>query len=450
MIFLFFFFSSRRRHTRCREVSWARRCVQETGINAEYMGGVKWVSCVGIISFGLQQTICFEMLPEITNSLNLLLLGVAFKWFLSGLPHRRSFFWVAKGLFLGIMEIQLPSVSFFSVLINTLTGVLLKNVYFNQEVFEKRLVAYRNLWKKARKKAKMWKRIFYTGQSDLKVIIGSDCMLFANDKFLENFEQDFGQMKEEFSGLFDRKGESLWSSIEKYMQIDEENSNAFNLIGEFGKKGCKYFEVNIKKFPYKHRDDSFIIALHDITATKANQKELLSKHYRSILVTTASHELMTPMNGILGSLQLIENCDTMEDVRHCCKVMSASCKLLLNTTNCIVDYCKYESGKLMLDCEECNLKELMEEAIATIEVQTKERGVTVELDYGPDIPTKIYIDKKRLMQIFLNLLFNAAKYTFKGNIKFSATNQVKSVLISVEDTGIGISENGKNLSLIHI
>eukprot|EP00831_Metopus_contortus_P080587 TRINITY_DN8271_c0_g1_i3.p2 TRINITY_DN8271_c0_g1~~TRINITY_DN8271_c0_g1_i3.p2 ORF type:complete len:108 (-),score=40.57 TRINITY_DN8271_c0_g1_i3:442-765(-) len=47
IVFCFFFFSSRRRHTRCREVSWARRCVQETGINAEYMG----ILFAGIMSF---------------------------------------------------------------------------------------------------------------------------------------------------------------------------------------------------------------------------------------------------------------------------------------------------------------------------------------------------------------------------------------------------------------
>ncbi len=238
---------------------------------------------------------------------------------------------------------------------------------------------------------------------------------------------------------------SLWDRLADYTK-EEAGEKASRDLGEFvftpnlqEEDSWKHFVARAGRISWK-KQGACLLNMVEVTSNKKAQTEMLSKHYRNILLTTASHELMTPLNGILGGVQLIEGNNNMVEVKRYCEILTCSCKFLINITDDMHDYCLYESGSLVLTKEIINLKELMKEALKMVEVQARQRGVTVKLLYDENIPEPIYTDKKRLMQVFLNLLTNAAKYTFKGTIVFSAKNSDPLITIEITDTGIGISE----------
>jgi len=202
------------------------------------------------------------------------------------------------------------------------------------------------------------------------------------------------------------------------------------------------YSASIEKIQYCG-ENVCLLALTDITNVKKVQVEAIAKKYKNILLTTASHELMTPMNGILGAMQLILRSNDIDDIKEYCSLMDLSCKNLLNITDDMLDYCLYESGDLSLNISEINFVELLNEAVKIIEIQTKQRGVEISISCDSEVPEKIRSDRKRLLQILLNLLGNSAKYTFKGSIKIIAEGRETDILIKIIDTGIGIDNTKK-------
>ncbi len=238
---------------------------------------------------------------------------------------------------------------------------------------------------------------------------------------------------------------TLWDKLIDYLK-EQTPEKGIRDLGEFVQKldvqeeSWKHFAAKVDRINWKKKQNACLLNMVEITSSKKAQTEMISKHYRNILLTTASHELMTPLNGILGGVQLIESCDSMEKVHRYCEILTCSCKFLINITQDMHDYCLYESGSLVLTKEMFNLRDLMNEAFGMVEIQAHQRGVVASLVYDDAIPEPIYSDRKRLMQVFLNLLSNATKYTFKGAITFTAKYKDPLITIEIADTGIGISE----------
>eukprot|EP01022_Parablepharisma_sp_SALTPOND_P018589 TRINITY_DN305_c0_g1_i2.p1 TRINITY_DN305_c0_g1~~TRINITY_DN305_c0_g1_i2.p1 ORF type:complete len:721 (+),score=39.65 TRINITY_DN305_c0_g1_i2:2201-4363(+) len=310
---------------------------------------------------------------------------------------------------------------------------------------------YRKLWKQAARRKKGWKTLVKETPNSAMLIFERENVLFTNTEFYLQFgvnPTSTSDMRSFFGLLKCTSAEeqgNLWNILTEYVKKKQEGKKE---LGEFAyqaqsnEENWKHFSASIDRISWKKRE-AYLLHLFEITSHKKAQTELISKHYRNILLTTASHELMTPLNGILGGIQLIENCESIDEVKQYCEIITCSCKFLVNITDDMHDYCLYESGCLVVNTEMINLKGLIEDTIQVIKVQTSQRGVEVKMEYDDTIPEPIFTDKKRLRQVFLNLLSNAAKYTFKGSIVFTAKYKEPLIIISIADTGIGISETKK-------
>ena len=280
-------------------------------------------------------------------------------------------------------------------------------------------------------------------------------MLFANIEFLKMIETKLiketkitmKEVTEELDQMISTNScieASLWTKITDYMKSNEDDER---LLGEFihytdmDKKCTNYYSVKIGKIYYMEAI-SYLIRISDITSNKKAQRESLNKKYKNILLTTASHELRTPLNGIIGVAQLLMKEKSSDSMKYY-KILESSCKLLNNIIDDMLDYCLYESGSLALNISEVKLKTMFKEAIRVVGEQSTYRAVKLILNIDDDIPEIIHTDNKRLMQILLNLLGNATKYTFKGSITLYAKNMEHDVLIKVIDTGIGLNEEKK-------
>lgn len=168
-------------------------------------------------------------------------------------------------------------------------------------------------------------------------------------------------------------------------------------------------------------------------------------HAKSQFLAMMSHEIRTPVNGIIGMTQLLTMMPmTQEQARYLQTIQSSSQALSL-LINDILDLSKIEAGKLELEARAFKLIEELNSILLLYKPLADQKDLKLNHDWHPNLPTTIVGDHLRLRQILSNLLANAIKFTPSGQVHVSA--QIDSLstppqlLISVQDTGIGIPTN---------
>lgn len=166
---------------------------------------------------------------------------------------------------------------------------------------------------------------------------------------------------------------------------------------------------------------------------------------KSEFLSNMSHEIRTPLNAIVGFSQaLSEEENVPESAKDEIKDIMMASQNLLEIVNGILDISKIEANKLEIVNTEYSLKNVLEELTSLTKARIGEKPIILRTVFDPSIPSFLYGDYVRLKQIVLNLLTNAAKYTKEGYIEFKVDFVIKEeicrLIISVEDTGIGIKQ----------
>ncbi|MCK6446518.1 MAG: ATP-binding protein [Planctomycetes bacterium] len=156
-------------------------------------------------------------------------------------------------------------------------------------------------------------------------------------------------------------------------------------------------------------------------------------------MATISHELRTPMNGILGTAELLAHSDLAPDDRELVSIIQRSAKGLLAIINDVLDFSKAESGRIELEATRFDLRASLR-AIADLEWNAaRSKDISLELLIAADVPRFVVGDPVRLRQVLLNLLDNAVKFTQTGGVKLIVSRSGdEHVEFAVDDTGIGI------------
>ncbi|KAJ5793123.1 uncharacterized protein N7503_009101 [Penicillium pulvis] len=170
---------------------------------------------------------------------------------------------------------------------------------------------------------------------------------------------------------------------------------------------------------------------------------------KSIFLANISHDLRTPMNGVIGLSELLKGTKLDKEQDEYVESIRVCADTLLTLINDILDFSKLEAGKMKISTVPLNLKETITEVIRALRFTHRERGLATieELDR---VPAELVVlgDPVRLHQIFMNLLSNSYKFTPKGSIvvKAKTVREGKGRVrleCSVSDTGIGIPEEQK-------
>ena len=172
-----------------------------------------------------------------------------------------------------------------------------------------------------------------------------------------------------------------------------------------------------------------------VTAEKANRA-------KTDFLSSMSHELRTPLNAILGFAQLMETGSpppSPPQKRNLEQILKAGWYLLA-LINEILDLALIESGKLTLSLEPVSLGEVMSECRAMIEPQAKKRGIRMSFPHFDEVHF-IKVDRTRIKQVLINLLFNAVKYNRpNGALEVECASLPAGLIrISIRDTGAGLS-----------
>ena len=173
---------------------------------------------------------------------------------------------------------------------------------------------------------------------------------------------------------------------------------------------------------------------------KSHELEVAS-HHKSQFLANMSHELRTPLNAILGYSELIVDGiygEVPERMREVLERVDASGRHLLGLINDVLDLSKIEAGQLVLALADYSMKEVVETVIASLDALAVEKSLILAVELEPDLPTGRG-DQRRLIQVLLNLVGNAIKFTEEGGVGVQVSASGPAFEVSVRDTGPGIA-----------
>jgi signal transduction histidine kinase/ActR/RegA family two-component response regulator len=179
-----------------------------------------------------------------------------------------------------------------------------------------------------------------------------------------------------------------------------------------------------------------------------NQELIQISQLKSEFLANTSHEIRTPLSSILGFTHLLrEQGFTPGSLRHqeYLRIILTSGQHLLALINDILDLSKIEANQLDLQPEPIDVAELCRTVFTLVQEKANDKGLTLQLDMTPDLPS-LWADPLRLKQMLFNLLSNALKFTQSGTVGLRVHPAPHSQLrLTVWDTGVGIPTDQQNL-----
>ena len=179
---------------------------------------------------------------------------------------------------------------------------------------------------------------------------------------------------------------------------------------------------------------------------RATKNAKLANQAKSDFLATISHELRTPMNGVLGMTELLLETQLDSTQLEYTQAVKASAGSLLNIINQVLDFSRIEADAIELDLNSFDLDSLINETMSIFEIQGRINGIEMQSRIAADIPQNLIGDSEKLRQILVNLLGNSRKFTSTGSIdvfvsrEHEAQNGKIQLKFEVRDTGIGLPE----------
>ena len=237
-----------------------------------------------------------------------------------------------------------------------------------------------------------------------------------------------------------KSGEQFWSAEYRYRRAD-------------GTYADVYDRAYVIRDP-NGKPVRMIGAMMDITERKRVEKELAqardqaleSARLKSQFVANISHEVRTPLNGIVGMTVLLQDSELSPDQRDYLGTIQASSEALLGIINDILDFSKMEAGKLHFETLEFDLRSTVESTLELLADRAQSKHVELVSLINTDVPIRLRGDPGRLRQVITNILVNAIKFTERGEVVVRVIRESESdahadLCFTVSDSGIGIPED---------
>lgn len=237
--------------------------------------------------------------------------------------------------------------------------------------------------------------------------------------------------------------------IERTYELEELNTQLEEEIFERQKTEEEINEINKnldKQVEGRTKELEFLNNTLKRSVIQAEEANRAKGKFLSIM----SHEMRTPLNGIIGFVQMLEMellSGSQKEILSITKIIKNSSEMLLRLINDLLDISKYEAGKMNFDRTVFNVKKGIQSSIIPFNTLAKKQNLEFYYEIDDILEKDVIGDSMKLTQVINNLLNNALKFTIQGSIRFIALGDLldgKMVLkISVIDTGIGIKDEIK-------
>ncbi|MGX5172561.1 ATP-binding protein [Aliikangiella sp. IMCC44653] len=207
--------------------------------------------------------------------------------------------------------------------------------------------------------------------------------------------------------------------------------------------GVLISDSNGRKFIWSIVEDISIHKKHEKKLIRERNKAQAAAKAKSEFLATISHELRTPMNGVLGMLNLLSRTPLDPTQKRKLTVAQESGSALLKLIEDILDFAKVDSGKLELEIIDFDLFDLLESIAGSFEVEAENKSIELNLTL-PELENQIVKgDPNRLRQILTNLISNAIKFTAEGSVTITCDlidqQSHLEFIVNIKDTGVGIA-----------
>ena len=214
-------------------------------------------------------------------------------------------------------------------------------------------------------------------------------------------------------------------------------------LGDFPK-----IDSQMDQYSYIATQKSMVGDLEELNRglISAQSESIEENRVRSEFFAVMSHEMRTPLNGVISALSLLEDGDQNEKDKLT-SLAKNSADNLMTVINYALDHSKIEAGQMPLESTSFRLDDLVGYATDVVVSRAQQKSIEIQSTIGNDVPLHLKGDSKKLRQILINLLANGIKFTEKGSVKLKvgivdsdSFDDGLNVSFSVEDTGCGIRE----------
>lgn len=192
-----------------------------------------------------------------------------------------------------------------------------------------------------------------------------------------------------------------------------------------------------------------------MTMMKSDPKAVFESTKNSLSINNVkflanvSHEIRNPLNAVIGVARLLKQTESEEDRQKYIDILLETSGDLLELINNIMDFSKFESGKIDFSPREVDLRELVTKNVSRQKSIAESKGLNLVLEVDKDLPPLVIIDPIKINQVLTNLISNAIKFTPEGSVSVNLNiielkGDKVSVRCTVKDTGIGIPEEKVN------
>ncbi len=198
-----------------------------------------------------------------------------------------------------------------------------------------------------------------------------------------------------------------------------------------------------KKYQKELQEQNQLLAVQRDTEKALNEQLLIATQSKLVFFTNVSHDLRTPLTLIAEPVEQLAASDNLTlHQQTLVRIAGKNIRILKRLINQILDFRKYENGKLDFHPQEVPFAPLVREWAEAFNVTARKRDITLTVNLGIADDFTLAIDTEKMERIFFNLLSNAFKYTAQnGSITFTCTATDADLMFSVEDTGKGISRD---------
>jgi len=252
--------------------------------------------------------------------------------------------------------------------------------------------------------------------------------LFVSPAYQSKLVQETTHRQTGSSGVYEvelirKNGERIWVLIN--------GTPLYNEKGEvYGSLGVHYDLTKQKKL--------------NMELERARREAESAKDAEKQFLANMSHEIRTPLNAIIGMSQLLYDSGIDETQKGFLDTLKGAADILKALISDILDFSKIQSGRLQIQQEPFDLRQVINNLVKTFEYRMRQKGLNFSIDLSPACDSRVKGDELLLNQVLLNLLSNAEKFTEQGKVELRVETEEISedriqFLFSVSDTGIGIS-----------